>query len=145
MAYTPTKGPKPSSQDPLTTTPRTRDVPEDARKSSCNVKSTPRFRGLDEIKPFLKQIGKIVTEECQKHDSADDIPWYKTWESWNIQDLLAAKSINHITTVICPDLSCNQRTIKAVVNRCTKETPLLNHMFKSYNYPKISYMEITCR
>ena len=88
-----------------------------------NTKSTPRVCGSDDIKPFLKQIGKIVTEECQKYDSADDMPWYKTWESWNIQDLLAAKSFNSITTIFCPDISYTQRTIKAVVNRCIEEIP----------------------
>ena len=88
-----------------------------------NTKSTPRVCGSDDIKPFLKQIGKIVTEECQKYDSADDMPWYKTWESWNIQDLLAAKSFNSITTVICPDLSYTQQMIKVVVNRCIEEIP----------------------
>ena len=71
MASTPTTSPMPSSTDLLVTplthdlmTPRTRDASDDAQKSRQNTKSMPRVHGLDEIKPFLKKIGKIVTEEC---------------------------------------------------------------------------------
>ena len=118
-----TKAPNPPSQDLLITPPRTH---------GRNTKVTPRVRGLDEIKPFLKHVGKIVTEESQTYATTDDMPWYKTWESWINQDLLNAKSMNSISDIICPDLFYNQRTIKAVVNRCIEQIP-----------PIETYIEIT--
>ena len=92
----------------------------------------PRVRGLDEIKPFLKQVGKIITIESQKYDTTDSLSWYKTWESWDKQDILTRTSMNSITNIICPDLFYNQRTIKAVVNRCLEKIP-----------PIESYIDIT--
>ena len=87
MAFSPNKTPKkiptPPSQDLLIASRRTHDSPHDASQSRRNTKSTPRVRGLDEIKPFLKQVGKIVTKKSQKWDSTDDMPWYNTSESWD--------------------------------------------------------------
>ena len=120
---TPRKVSTPPSQDLLITPRRTHDSPHDASQSRRNTKSTPRVRGLDEIKPFLKQVGKIVTEESQKWDSTDEMPWYNTWESWDTLGLLEKTSMNSITNIICPDLLFNDRTIKAVVTRCIGKIP----------------------
>ena len=121
-----TKSPRPLSQDKsIISTPR-------RTSQSSNSKMPPRVRGLDEIKPFLKQVGKIITEESQKYDTTDSLSWYKTWESWDKQDILTRTSMNSITNIICPDLFYNQRTIKAVVNRCLEKIP-----------PIESYIDIT--
>ena len=119
--------PKPTPQGSIPSTPQRRQ--ENSRKIP---KSTPRVRGLDEINPFLHQIGKIVSEEIQKHDETSRLKWFTTWESWISQDLLTAKSMNTITNIICPDLHYNQRTIKTVVTRCIERIP-----------PIESYIDIT--
>ena len=100
MANSTNKTPTPPPQDHPKTPKRT----QDNSKLRRSTKPTPRVRGLDEIKPFLKQIGKIVTEECQKYDTPNDLKWYTTWESWNTQELLEKTSMNSITNIICPDL-----------------------------------------
>ena len=104
--------------------------------SVANWAHTPKpnkhTRGLDEIAPFLHQVEKIVTEECAKFETVHTIPWYKTWESWMNQNLLKKTSMNSVTTIIVPDLLYNQRTIKAVVERCLKEIHPIN-----------SYIDIT--
>ena len=107
--------------------------PDHTRSSDRHTTKLSRCnRGLDEILPFLHQIQKIVTEECSKHKSAETIPWYKTWESWNQQNLLLKKSMNSVTSIIVPDLIYKERTIKAVVEKCIKEIS-----------PIAAYIEIT--
>ena len=83
------EGLPPSMQQRKPESPTARRIP----------KSTPRVRGLDEITPFLRQIGKIVTEESQQHDSIDNMPWYNTWQSWIEMDLLTKTSMNSITNI----------------------------------------------
>ena len=101
--------------------------------TGCNtLKPTRCNRGLDEIRPFLHQVNKIDSEECSKHETADTIPWYKTWESWMQQNLLLKTSMNSVTAIIVPDLFYNQRTIKAVVEKCIDEI-----------HPITTYIDIT--
>ena len=100
--------------------------------STQNPKSSRRTRGLDEIAPFLHQVNKIVSEECAKHETVDHIPWYNTWDSWMQQNLLRKTSMNSITSIIVPDLFYNERTIKAIVERCIDEI-----------HPITSYIDIT--
>ena len=84
-----------------------------------------RNRGLDEISPFLHRVDKIVTEEGTKHTSVNTMPWYTTWQTWKSMDLFNKISMNLITTVICPDIHYNQRTINIVVERCVRDiTPI---------------------
>ena len=93
---------------------------------------TPRFHGLDKIKPFLRQVEKIVTEETMKHDKAYTFPWYKTWDSWSTKKLLDTKTWNQLSNIIFPNLKYNNHTIKSVVNTCLAKIP-----------PIKSYIEIT--
>ena len=89
--------------DPTQTpTPKNRHsiVSTDNLKPRHTPRTSPRLRGLDEIKPFLRQVEKIVTEECPKHDKAQTFPWYKTWESWSSKKLLEMKSWNTLTDII---------------------------------------------
>ena len=97
-----------------------------------NPKFNRRTRELDEIAPFLHQVEKIVSEECAKHKTVANIPWYKTWESWMDQNLLLKTSMNSVPTIIVPDLFYNERTIKAIVERCIDEI-----------HPITSYIDIT--
>ena len=86
-------------------------------------------RGLTQISPFLHHVDKIVMEEAAKHTTAETMPWYTIWLSWKSKDLFKKKSMNSITTVICPHLAYNQRTMRAVVQQCLdKITPISDYI-----------------
>ena len=68
-----------------------------ANVKSNHVKHTPskqKNRGYNAIKPFLHKVNKIVKEECAKHESVEDLPWYFTYEKWNKKELFESKTIN---------------------------------------------------
>ena len=103
-------------QSPSTIVEKKSHIPKPAKR---------RHRGLDEIKPFLHEVDKIVTEEASKHTTGNTMPWYILWQKWKSKDLFNKTSMNSITTVICPDLHYNQRTIRSVVERCLRDiTPI---------------------
>jgi len=115
----------PADQSHETLPPPTAAPTKTATKFRKLPTTKRRNRGLDEISPFLHRVDKIVTEEGAKHTSVDTMPWYTTWQTWKSMDLFNKISMNSITTVICPDIHYNQRTIKIVVERCVRDiTPI---------------------
>ena len=90
-------------------------------------KGTPstKNRGYDEIAPFLREVNKIIAEECAKHDTLADLPWYTIWEEWKTNGLFHKVSINSIGKIICPELKYMERTVRQIINRVIKDvTPV---------------------
>ena len=50
--------------------------------------STKKIRGYGAIKPFLHEVNKIVKEECAKHESLEELPWYTKWKSGTTRNYL---------------------------------------------------------
>ena len=99
---------------------------------SNHDKCTPsqqKIREYNAIKPFLHEVNKIVKEECAKHKSVEDFPWYSIWKTWDKKDLFEFTTINVIGRIVCPELRYKERTIKNLAQRILSDiTPVSSYI-----------------
>jgi len=95
------------------------------------IKGTPKKknRGYDGIAPFLHEVNKIVAEECKKHGTLDDLPWYIVWKGWKDKHLFNKTALNYIGKIICPELKYTARKVKTIVERIILDiTPVSSYI-----------------
>ena len=61
------------------TGPITRTKTSHASRNPVKQTSVKKIRGYDALKPFLREVNKIVSEECSKHESVNGLSWYTQW------------------------------------------------------------------
>ena len=81
------------------------------------ILSQTNIREYNAIKPFLHEVNKIVQEEYSKHESVDELPWYKKWREWNNKELFESTAINVIGKIVFPELRYTERTVKKLTER----------------------------
>jgi len=115
------------------TGPPTRPQPGHASRNPVLQTSVRKIRGYDALKPFLREVNKIVSEECSKHESVTGLSWFTQWSKWNEKSLFTVTSINTIGKIVCPELKYNERTVKQITNRIMSDiTPLSAYLTISY-------------
>ena len=97
--------------------------PQVKTKHGKRTPSIKKIRGYDAIKPFLHEVNKIVQEECAKHESFDELPWYSTWKRWDKKALFDSTTINVIGKIVCPELKYTERTIGKSTERIISDIP----------------------
>ena len=91
--------------------------------------STKKIRGYDAIKLFLHKVNTTIKEECAKHESLDNLPWYSKWKTWDKQELFESTSINVIGKNVCPDLRYNKRTLQQLIQQILLDiTPVSSYI-----------------
>ena len=60
------------------------------------ILSQQKIRGYEANKSFLHKVNKIVQEDCSKHESVKELPWYKKRKEWSNKELFESTSINII-------------------------------------------------
>ena len=112
--------------------PKKKSTVPEANVNSNHGKRKPskhKIRGYDAIKPFLHEVNKIVKEECAKHESVADLPWYSVWKTWDDKELFESKTINVIGRILCPELTYKERTVKNLAQRIISDiTPLSSYI-----------------
>ena len=115
------------------TGPSTRPQPGRASRNPVLQTSVRKIRGYDALKPFLREVNKIVSEECSKHESVTGLSWFTQWSKWNEKSIFTVTSINTIGKIVCPELKYNERTVKQITNRIMSDiTPLSAYLTISY-------------
>ena len=97
-----------------TTTPKMNDTNPKSKKPIAKRVPIKKIRGYDALKPFLREVDNIVSQECGKHESMNGFPWYAKWSECNNKQLFTSTSINTIGKIVCPKLNYNERTVKQV-------------------------------